>query len=138
LEAIYPKPRLSVPGGSEHRIYPYLLRGLRIERPNQVWSADITYIRLSRGFVYLMVHIEGIQVQFDYILHLRVEIRIRAVEPIMPAVRLNLFGGAEDGRRWRIPNRQCKKALRWTMLPLALVKRLWDHLAIAKYTEKAL
>jgi putative transposase len=54
LEALYPKRRLSVPGGLEHRIYPYLLRGLRIERPNQVWSADITYIRLSQGFVYLM------------------------------------------------------------------------------------
>jgi putative transposase len=54
LEAIYPKPRLSVPGGPEHRIYPYLLRGLRIKRPNQVWSADLTYIRLSQGFVYLM------------------------------------------------------------------------------------
>jgi putative transposase len=54
LEAIYPKPRLSLPGGPEHRVYPYLLRGLRIERPNQVWSADITYIRLSAGFVYLM------------------------------------------------------------------------------------
>jgi putative transposase len=54
LEALYPKPRLSVPGGPEHRIYPYLLRGLRIERPHQVWSADITYIRLRQGFVYLM------------------------------------------------------------------------------------
>lgn len=54
LEALYPKPRLSVPGGPEHRVYPYLLRGLRIERPNQVWSADITYIRLRQGFVYLM------------------------------------------------------------------------------------
>jgi putative transposase len=54
LEAIYPKPRLSVPGGPEHRIYPYLLGGVRIERPNQVWSADITYIQLSQGFVYLM------------------------------------------------------------------------------------
>jgi putative transposase len=54
LQAIYPKPRLSRPGGPEHRVYPYLLRGLRIERPNQVWSADITYIRLSQGFVYLM------------------------------------------------------------------------------------
>ena len=53
LEAIYPKPRLSVPGGPEHRVYPYLLRGLRIDRPNQVWSSDITYIRLSQGFVYL-------------------------------------------------------------------------------------
>jgi putative transposase len=54
LEALYPKPRLRVPGGPEHRIYPYLLRGLGIERPNQVWSADITYIRLRQGFVYLM------------------------------------------------------------------------------------
>jgi putative transposase len=54
LEAIYPKPRLSLPGGPAHRIYPYRLRGLRIERPNQVWSADITYIRLSQGFVYLV------------------------------------------------------------------------------------
>jgi putative transposase len=54
LAALYPKPRLSVPGGPDHRLYPYLLRGLRIERPNQVWSADITYIRLSQGFVYLV------------------------------------------------------------------------------------
>lgn len=54
LEALYPKPRLSMPGGPEHRIYPYRLRGLRIERPNQVWSADITYIRLTQGFVYLV------------------------------------------------------------------------------------
>jgi putative transposase len=54
LEAVYPKPRLSLPGGPEHRIYPYLLRGLRIDHPNQVWSADITYLRLSQGFVYLV------------------------------------------------------------------------------------
>jgi putative transposase len=54
LEAIYPKPRLSLPGGPEHRVYPYLLRGLRIDRPNQVWSADITYIRLAHGFAYLV------------------------------------------------------------------------------------
>jgi len=53
LEAIYAKPRLSLPGGPEHRIYPYLLGGLTITRPNQVWSADLTYIRLRQGFVYL-------------------------------------------------------------------------------------
>lgn len=53
LEAIYPKPRLSQPG-SGHRIYPYLLRGLAITRVNQVWSTDITYIRLRQGFVYLV------------------------------------------------------------------------------------
>jgi len=53
LEAIYQKPRLSVPG-SGHRIYPYRLRGLKIDRPNQVWSSDITYIRLRQGFIYLV------------------------------------------------------------------------------------
>jgi putative transposase len=53
LQAVYPKPRLSRPGGKEHRLWPYLLRGLSIDRPNQVWAADITYIRLWRGFVYL-------------------------------------------------------------------------------------
>jgi len=52
LEAIYPKPRLSqaAPG---HRVFPYLLRGLPITRPNQVWSTDITYIRMRGGFLYL-------------------------------------------------------------------------------------
>jgi putative transposase len=54
LEAIYPKPRLSRPGSQEYRKYPYLLRGLMIERPNHVWAADITYIRLWQGFVYLV------------------------------------------------------------------------------------
>ncbi len=53
LEALYPKPRLSMPDRLEHRVWPYLLRGLRLDHPNQVWSADITYIRLSQGFVYL-------------------------------------------------------------------------------------
>jgi len=53
LYAIYPKPRLSR-NGSEHRIYPYLLKGMTVDSPNQVWAADITYIRLVRGFVYLI------------------------------------------------------------------------------------
>lgn len=53
LEAIYPKPRLSVTA-KEHKKYPYLLRGVVIERPDQVWCADITYIRLAAGFVYLV------------------------------------------------------------------------------------
>ena len=53
LEAIYPKPRLSTPAPG-HRIYPYQLRGLRIDRPNMVWATDITYIRLRQGFIYLV------------------------------------------------------------------------------------
>ena len=46
LEAIYPKPRLSQ-GGPGHRIFPYLLRGVTVARPDQVWSTDITYVPLS-------------------------------------------------------------------------------------------
>jgi putative transposase len=53
IEAIYPKPRLSH-GAAEHRVYPYLLRGMIIDHPQQVWSTDITYIRLRAGFVYLV------------------------------------------------------------------------------------
>jgi putative transposase len=53
LEAIYPKPRLSSPAPN-HQIYPYLLRNVKIERANQVWSSDITYVRLRGGFVYLV------------------------------------------------------------------------------------
>ena len=53
LQAIYPKPKLSKPGKG-HFIYPYLLRGIKIIRPDQVWAADLTYIRLWKGFIYLV------------------------------------------------------------------------------------
>jgi putative transposase len=53
IEAVYPKPKLSQPGEG-HRIYPYLLREVEVERVNQVWSTDITYIRMAEGFVYLV------------------------------------------------------------------------------------
>ena len=53
LAAIYQRPRTSQPA-PEHRIYPYLLRGLVIERINQVWAADICYIPMARGFLYLV------------------------------------------------------------------------------------
>jgi len=52
IEAIYPKKQLSL-GGRGHRIYPYLLRDLRIVQPDQVWCSDITYVRLHHGYAYL-------------------------------------------------------------------------------------
>src|SRR5262249_34403669 len=52
LEAIYPKPKLSA-AGRGHRVYPYLLRNVRIDRPRQVWSPDITYVPLAWGVMYL-------------------------------------------------------------------------------------
>jgi putative transposase len=57
LAAIYPKPKLSQPTPGHH-VYPYLLRGVPIERVNQVWSSDITYIRMQEGFAYLAAVID--------------------------------------------------------------------------------
>jgi len=57
VEASYPKPRLAQPTPG-HRIYPYLLRGVKVGRVNQVWSSDITYVRLVGGFVYLVAIID--------------------------------------------------------------------------------
>ena len=54
LKAIYPKPKTSKPHPG-HRIYPYLLKGLDINRPDMVWATDITYISLRGGFMYLVV-----------------------------------------------------------------------------------
>lgn len=56
-KAVYRRPRTSKPAPG-HKIYPYLLDGLRITRPNQVWAADITYIPMARGFLYLVAIID--------------------------------------------------------------------------------
>jgi len=53
LEAIYPKPRLSA-NGPDHKVYPYLLKEVTADRPDQAWATDITYVRLAHGFVYLI------------------------------------------------------------------------------------
>ena len=52
IEALYRRPRTTKPGLG-HKVYPYLLRGMEIVRPNQVWAMDITYIPMAKGFVYL-------------------------------------------------------------------------------------
>ena len=57
LQAIYPEPRPHYQA-AEHKIYPYLLRNVAIVRPNQVWSSDITYIRMAKGFMYLTAIID--------------------------------------------------------------------------------
>lgn len=57
IEAVYCKPKTSR-SHPEHKKYPYLLRGLTIYRPNQVWAADITYVRISSGFLYLVAIID--------------------------------------------------------------------------------
>jgi putative transposase len=59
LGSVLPGPHTSKPGkGEEHQVYPYLLSGLKIERPNQVWATDITYSPMSSGFMYLVAIID--------------------------------------------------------------------------------
>jgi len=57
IEAVYRRPKTSKPAPG-HRVYPYLLHGREITRPNQVWAADITYIPMARGFLYLVAIID--------------------------------------------------------------------------------
>lgn len=57
LEAVYPKPKLSLPGQG-HKVFPYLLRDVKIDRVDQVWSTDITYVPMPNGFMYLAAIID--------------------------------------------------------------------------------
>ena len=71
IAALYRKPKTSTPGsGISHRVYRYLLRNLVIDRPNQVWATDITYIPMARGFMYLVAIMDwasrGIATYFDF------------------------------------------------------------------------
>ena len=87
IEAIYPKMNLSK-RNQAHKIYPYLLKGVEITKVNQVWSADITYIRLTQGFVYLVAIMDWFS---RYILSWRVSISLEnsfCVEALNEAILL--------------------------------------------------
>jgi putative transposase len=87
LEAIYPKPKLSQPGEG-HTIYPYLLRDVRVEQVNQVWSADITFIRMARGWLYLVAVMDWFS---RYVLSWRLSASLEedfCVEALREALRL--------------------------------------------------
>jgi putative transposase len=93
LEAIYPKPRLSMPD-SQHRIYPYLLRDIRVYKPNQVWAADITYIRLLEGFVYLVAIMDWFSryvISWELSITLDTQFCIDALQRALPMTRPQVF-----------------------------------------------
>ena len=89
IEAVYPKPKLSRPGEG-HRIYPYLLRGTTVDRVNQVWSTDITYIRMAPGFLYLVAVIDWFsRFVLSWSLSLTMEVEF-CVEALKRALRRGL------------------------------------------------
>ena len=95
LEAIYPRPRhcLSQPGAGQKR-YPYLLRGLEITRPDQVWAADITYVRMYRGWLYLVAILDWFS---RYVLSWELSVSLEA-DFCVSALERALAGGGV-GRR---------------------------------------
>src|SRR5256884_2039193 len=101
LMAIYPAPRLSQPGEQNVR-YPYVLRGLSIDRVNHVWSTDITYIRLQRGFLYLVAIIDCFS---RYVLAWRTSITLEtafcleALEQALERARPDIFN-TEQGSQF--------------------------------------
>ena len=89
IEAIYRRPNTSKPAPG-HKIYPYLLRGLTIDRPNQVWAMDITYIPMARGFVYLAAVVDWFSrrvLAWRLSITMEVEFCIEAVEEALATVR---------------------------------------------------
>ncbi len=106
LEAIYPKPRTSVPGVG-HKVYPYLLRNLEITGPNQVWGADITYVPLAYGFLYLVAILDWYSryvVSWRLSNSLEESFCLEALEEALTATRPEIFntdqGAQFTGQAW--------------------------------------
>ena len=104
LEAVYPKPRLSRPGEG-HKIYPYRLREVNVERVNQVWSTDITYIRLLRGFVYLIAVMDWFSryvLSWTLSVSLEVDFCLRALKDALRRGRPEIFN-SDQGSQFTSP-----------------------------------
>ena len=100
LEAIYPKPNLSKPH-KEHLKFPYLLRGVKIERSNQVWATDITYIRLKGGFIYLSAIIDrhsGFVIEFEVSNSLEVAVFVETLERALEKGQPEIFNSDQGSQ----------------------------------------
>ena len=95
LEAIYPRrKRTFSQAGPEHRVYPYLLKGLQITRPNHVWAADITYIRMVRGWLYLMAILDWFSryvVAWEVSITLEADFCVMALKRALGSARPEIF-----------------------------------------------
>jgi len=104
LMAIYPGPNLSR-RAPEHKVYPYLLRGVRITRVDQVWSVDITYIRLKGGFVYLVAIIDWFSryvLAFEISITLEADFCLEALERALTRGKPEIFN-SDQGSQFTSP-----------------------------------
>ncbi len=119
IEALYRRPNTSKPADG-HKIYPYLLRSLAVERPNQVWAMDITYIPMARGFVYLAAVVDWFSrrvLAWRLSITLEVEFCLEAVEEALarhgrPGIFNTDSKNGAVGRLSTIPSHQATHCLR--------------------------
>jgi len=142
IEAIYPKPNLSRPAAG-HTIYPYLLQGVEIARVNQVWSTDITYIRMVRGFLYLVAVIDWYsRYVLSWVLSLTMELDfcLEALRRALRRGRPEIFN-SDQGPQFTIDDFTGKLAERHIAISMdgrgrcldnIFIERLWRSL---KYEE---
>jgi putative transposase len=100
IQAVYPKPKLSQPGEG-HRIYPYLLRGATVDRVNQVWSTDITYIRMAQGFLYLVAVMDWFSrfvLSWSLSLTMEVEFCVEALRRALRRGRPDIFNSDQGSQ----------------------------------------
>jgi putative transposase len=100
LEAVYPKKRLSQPGAA-HKVYPYLLRGLAITHPDQVWATDLTYLRLKGGFAYLVAIMDWYSryvVAWDVSLSLEPGFCVETLEQALSTGRPEIFNSDQGSQ----------------------------------------
>jgi putative transposase len=142
IEAVYPKPKLSQ-AGEGHRIYPYLLRGTTVERVNQVWSTDITYIRMTQGFLYLVAVMDWFSrfvLSWSVSLTMEVEFCVEALKRALRRGRPEIFN-SDQGSQFtsekftgELAERQIAISMdgRGRCMDNIFVERLWRSL---KYEE---
>lgn len=100
LEAIYPKRKTSIPN-QENKIYPYLLRGLSISHPNQVWSTDITYVKLEHGWAYLIAIMDWYSryvIDWQLSENLEIEFCLETLNRALNKKRPEIFNSDQDAR----------------------------------------
>jgi putative transposase len=142
IQAVYPKAKLSQPGEG-HRIYPYLLRGAKVERVNQVWSTDITYVRMAQGFLYLVAVMDWFSrfvLSWSLSLTLEVEFCVEALKRALRRGRPDIFN-SDQGSQFtsekftgELERRQIAISMdgRGRCMDNIFVERLWRSL---KYEE---
>ena len=133
LEAVYPKPWLSKPTKGNKK-YPYLLKGLIVNRPDYVWSADITYIRLVQGFIYLVAIMDWFSryvLSWEVSTTLDKEFCLKALEKALKLSRPDIFNSDQGGQFTSTEFTGMLETLR-VRISMDSRGRVWDNIFVER------